>query len=257
MSENEEVKPKKSLAIILAELNELTNLLEEQEGVFEEGQDELLAISYEELETKLKAYRYRIKENEAKRTLLKDEVKRIQSRGKSLDNVNERLKDKMLQALLLFGEDGKSGNKTLKYDDVTFFTKDTEGVQGEFEAYNDLIILVLQKIKSEPEVFNNIDTIAEFMTTVYVDDERKLTLEEAKELFYFATIHITLKLNLMDLIELIDNGGRTIWFNMLSQPEYVGLTVINNKDSVKEYLKDNTHKIPNITIGINTSIQSR
>ena len=84
----------------------------------------------------------------------------------------------------------------------------------------------------------------------------KLTLEEAKALFYFASIHLTLKINISELIEKFDDEP-SVWLDMLSQPEYVGLAVINSKDNVKEYLKDDTHKIPNITLGFNTSIQSR
>jgi len=95
--------------------------IEDNDGVLDESMEERLYINQNELEDKLKAYGYviRLKNNEIK--FIDDEIARLSTFKVIKNNLIERLKKSIQGALLLYGTDGKSGNKQLKYDTLNIY----------------------------------------------------------------------------------------------------------------------------------------
>ena len=92
---------------IQAEYFDIISELEELEGEITPELEERLKINAKELEFKLKAYYYYVKQNEGNIKTLNDEIERLQNKKVSIENINGRLKEKMKEALLLFGNNGK------------------------------------------------------------------------------------------------------------------------------------------------------
>ena len=174
MEENKSKLVAKSLGEVSANLHSLILQLEEQEGEFTPEQEDALAIAEEELEVKLKAYRYRIKENEGVKKVLVDESKRIQSRGKSLMNFNDRLKQRMLEAVLAFGNDTDSFTKRLKYNDVTFFTVNKDTLDGDITFYADCITRLVEQMFEYPDNYKDIDELVAALDTIIISKENAL-----------------------------------------------------------------------------------
>lgn len=247
---------KKSLNQILAELDALQTQLEEQEGLFEDSQLEELAISEEELELKLKAYRFRCKQLEAKRTLLKDETKRLQSRGKSLDAVVDRLKENMLTALLMFGEDTKTETKRLKYDDVTFFTTNREVLAGDVDKFLVFMTSVLEFIFENPTSIEKVEDIKTVVITKLNDTYAiKLpTVEQVDAICSILNYSFVLEVSILDFVnkpylkELLN--GTTV---------YSFTPTLNTKETINFI---NTHSniesvIPEVAVKIKPTLNSR
>jgi hypothetical protein len=195
----------KTMNDILSELNALLELAEEQDGELTDEQLSQLDISNDELEVKLKAYRWRIKEFEATRQLLKDESKRLQERGKGIDGRVDRLKKVMLQAVTLFGNDTKTGTKNLKYDDVTFFTVNKDNLVGDTELFASTIIRILETIFENPAVYaKEIDIyqlVAEVLNEIYEKEiTKKFTVNDVVDIITIISANITIKVNILDFI---------------------------------------------------------
>lgn len=122
--------PKKTLAELIHDLSVIENLIVEQDGELSEENIKSLEITHEQLESKLKAYRYRYKAIQAQREVNKEEVKRIQSRGKTMDNIVDAIKDKMLEAIIAFGQ--KLIVNFFKYS-MLCFTVTTKQLTGNLE----------------------------------------------------------------------------------------------------------------------------
>jgi len=108
---------------------QLMDEIEELEGELTPELENELAINFEELEGKLKAYHYIISVAKGETTTIDDEIKRLQEVKKSKGNLIERLKKSMLGATMLYGDSGKTGNKKLKFDTIQMWTRKTESVQ--------------------------------------------------------------------------------------------------------------------------------
>jgi len=148
----------KNIFNIAEEYMILCNEIEELEGELTPELDERLVINQNELEAKMKAYFHIIQLKESESTLIDDEINRLLEIKKTKEKVIEKLNDRMLFAVKLFGETGKSGNKTLKYDTCSFWT-----------------------VNHKPLVIEDEDTFADNNFIRYVVNE-KLTLEERNKL---------------------------------------------------------------------------
>lgn len=118
---------------IQEEYYEILQQIEELEGEITPELEEALKINKENLEAKIKAYYYYIKQNEGNIKTIEDEIERLQTKIGSITNVNIRLKDKVKEALELFGDDGKSGNKTLKFTDLSIWNVYNKPLRLEIE----------------------------------------------------------------------------------------------------------------------------
>lgn len=93
----------KSLYNINNEYLELINQVENLEGELTVDLENALTINKAELEVKSIAYMEVIKQRESLNTRIDEEIKRLQALKKSNDNLVQRLKNNLLNAVNLFG----------------------------------------------------------------------------------------------------------------------------------------------------------
>ena len=87
-----------------------------------------LEINKDNLKEKLNNYLKAIYSWEADMGVADEEIKRLAANKKVKENRIKRLKSAMLDALLKFGDVGKSGNRTISLPTFTLFTKSTPAV---------------------------------------------------------------------------------------------------------------------------------
>lgn len=117
-----------SLYNIEQNLLRLFDEIDEQEGEITDEQLEQLTISEDRLKEKLKQYQDAIIKWKADAEACKAEEKRIAQVRRKYDNRCERLKESMKEAVIRFGDDGKSGNKFIELYSSRLYTKDTPSV---------------------------------------------------------------------------------------------------------------------------------
>lgn len=116
-----------SLYQIQEDLYRLFDTIEENDGEITDEQYDFLCIKQEELKTKLDSYykATQIWKNDAE--TCKAEKKRINDVQKRYENRVERLKKAMLDAVLQFGEQGKT-NKYIELSTAKLFTRSAKSV---------------------------------------------------------------------------------------------------------------------------------
>lgn len=102
--------------------------IESNDGEISDELYDKLNITKENLHKKLDNYVKAIKSWNGDITVIKDEVKRLQANAKVKDNKIERLKKAMLDAVQMFGTEGKT-NKFVDLPTVRLFTKGTPAVE--------------------------------------------------------------------------------------------------------------------------------
>lgn len=117
-----------SLFSISNELRKVIEDIEIQDGEITPEQEEDLIIGEANLKEKLEHYRKAMLILQYQEQLAADEIKRLQSAKKTKDNIVNRLKTSILNAVLEFGEYGKSGNKVIECETSKFFTANTKSV---------------------------------------------------------------------------------------------------------------------------------
>lgn len=133
-----------SLYQISEDILRIFNDVEANDGEITDEQYEDLTIKQEELKTKLDAYVKAIKSWEVDEKALKEEKKNFNDRQNVLKNRIQRLKDAALQAVLTFGEQGKS-NMFIELPTCRLFSRCSKSVEideeririfmSEFERY--------------------------------------------------------------------------------------------------------------------------
>lgn len=108
---------------------ELLNNIEELEGELTSEIEEQLAINLDDFEAKMMSYSGLISYLKGDLFVINDELQRLTDLKKSKENIIERLKTTMRDAILIYGDDGKSGNKTLDLGSSKFYTKKNEVVK--------------------------------------------------------------------------------------------------------------------------------
>lgn len=131
---------------IKQDLLSLFDEIDENEGEITEEQEHLLAIKQEELNIRLADYHKAITSWNADITACKEEEKRIATVRKKHENRIKRLKKVMLDAVIQFGDEGKSGNKFIELSTLRLYTKGTEKVEVDEERINILIELFVSYI---------------------------------------------------------------------------------------------------------------
>ncbi len=105
--------------------------IEEAEGELTPELEAALEINQKNIESKLRAYRYMILMLKGHVVTIEEEAERLNNLAKSKEKTIERLRDTILQAVLLFGEDGKSGNKKMDFVDFKLWTTNRQSVHIE------------------------------------------------------------------------------------------------------------------------------
>ena len=133
-----------SLYNISEDILRIFNDIESSDGEITEEQYKDLCIKQEELKDKLNSYVKAIKSWEIDEKALKDEKKRFNDRQNVLKNRIERLKNAVLEAVMSFGEHGKT-NMFIELPNYRLFTKSSSSIEidesrisifmAEFERY--------------------------------------------------------------------------------------------------------------------------
>ena len=116
-----------SLYQIQEDILRIFDTVESCEGEITDEQYDALCIKQEELKTKLDAYVKAIKSWEVDEKALKEEKQKLNNRQNVYKNRVQRLKQAALQAVLNFGERGKS-NMFIELQSCRLFTRNSESV---------------------------------------------------------------------------------------------------------------------------------
>ena len=117
-----------SLYSISENILKIFNEIELSEGEITDEQYDILCIKQEELKEKLDSYVKAIKSWEVDEKALKDEKKRFNDRQNVYKNRIERLKAAALQAVLTFGEHGKS-NMFIELPNFRLFSRSSQSIE--------------------------------------------------------------------------------------------------------------------------------
>jgi hypothetical protein len=109
--------------------------IEDAEGVLTEELENRLKINEHEAEKKIKAYHHIITMAKADIAVITDEQDRLSKLKVIKNNLIERLKKYLLEATLLFGYEGKTGNKKLDYDTLKLYTQESESTEVDESVY--------------------------------------------------------------------------------------------------------------------------
>lgn len=198
-----------SLYQISDELLSIFANIEANEG--EVTEEELLAleIKQEELNEKLSSYKKAIRCWESDIDACKQEEKRIKAARQVKENRIDKLKDRMLGAVLQFGYEGKANKKGktnhfYELPDGRIFTKTTESTELNENRINILINLLIEICKENITVCPYNDE--EFYEFILNNVNEKLhTFYEGQEYFTLidlksAIFNYSLDINVKDLI---------------------------------------------------------
>lgn len=198
-----------SLYQISEELLSIFNNIEANEG--EVTEEELLAleIKQEELNEKLASYKKAIRCWESDIDACKQEEKRIKAARQVKENRIDKLKDRMLEAVLQFGYEGKANKKgkTNRYyelPDGRIFTKTTEGTELNENRINILISLLIEICKDDIKTFPyDNEEFYDFILNkineklhIFYESQQDFILEDLKS----AIFNYNIEINIKDLI---------------------------------------------------------
>ena len=124
-----------SLYSIQEDILRIFNDVESNEGEITDEQYNALCIKQDELKSKLESYVKAIKSWEVDEKALKDEKKRFNDRQNIYKNRIERLKKAALDAVLMFGEHGKT-NMFIELPNFRVFTKASKSIEVDEQRIN-------------------------------------------------------------------------------------------------------------------------
>ena len=133
----------------------LMRQIEDLEGEITEELEKELSINKDELESKIKGYHHIILSLTGDMQIIDDETKRLSTLKKTKENLIKRLKKSILEAVNLFGYNGKSGNKKLDFDTIKLYTKDSQAVNVNEDSFYEhaLELIDSEKKVDDEEVF--------------------------------------------------------------------------------------------------------
>jgi hypothetical protein len=117
-----------SLYNISQDILRIFDAIETAEGEITEEQYDELCIKQDELKVKLDAYVKAVKEFQSNADFCKNEKKSINDRQNVYKNRVEKLKSAMLDAVIAFGEEGKT-NKFIELPTCRLFTKASKSIE--------------------------------------------------------------------------------------------------------------------------------
>jgi len=160
------------------------------------------------LEDKMHSIFFIKKEKENDILMLNDEITRLGTNVKSIDIVIKKVKEIGLDAVLEFGANGKSGNKTLKYPDLSIWTVNRES-------------LVVPEDLSEALAYGR---------NLLLEGEEELALQDGKLFKY--TIHLPELC--VDCVKAISTAIKTVH---IMKDEDIQINI--NTDEIKDRIRIN------------------
>lgn len=244
-----------SLFSISNDLRKIIEDIEIQGGEITPEQEEDLIISEANLKEKLEHYRKAILILEYQEQLAYDEIKRLQSAKKTKDNIVNRLKTNVLNAVLEFGECGKSGNKVIECETSKFFTANTKSVVLDEYKIGVLITMFIDWA----DTLNNVDMLDNSFGSndnfapnsiidiinkkahekELIDDDFNFTVDD----LYLTRIEISYDLSIFQLLEA---DARGLLRETINNSHRVNIVSALNKFEIKKSIEGNI--TPNVTV---------
>ena len=223
-----------SLYNISNDILSIFNEIELTDGEVTDEQYNALIIKQEELKTKLDAYVKAIKSWEADEKALKEEKKRFNDRQNVFKNRIERLKAAALQAVLNFGEQGKS-NMFVELPTCRLFSRASKSVEidesrisifmEEFERYvRELVDADVLYTGKDVDLQGILDAINANCRATHGEDFEEFTLNDL----------IALKINVSQTASVYDlfKSGHALQLYG-NEPIYTHMEVTTSKDDWK------------------------
>ena len=223
--------------------------LEENGGELTPELEERLVINEQNLKEKLNGYRKIYTKYKLDAEACKKEETRISCIRKVKENNAERLRNTMYEAVVKFGDEGKSGNKTIDLVDSKLYTKKSKSCVID-EKYSDILkTIFFEYIFSLYDNGMLEDISLDIKRVVYRINEAFINSypEEAKELYetrghYFTkedlllfNVNIQFNISLADLIQLDKYSIVDAYFSNTEK----AVIIENNKSSRIKPLLDN------------------
>lgn len=242
---------KENLFQIQAELQDIILQLEEGEAT-----DELIAklgVTEENLKDKIAAYLQVIKRYQADVTECKQEKDRVNQIQKVRNNVCERLKKMVLEAVLQFGSIGKSGNRVIEGSTYKVYSTSRDTVVVDSIYVADIIkhfVSIVTEYLSSTEVQEGLDLdylaklISKYMEAEKQSNELVSNEEKDKEIsvtrddLTAIETEITINLRLSDLANPA-NFNLATWIGQ--NPHKVSVSQKINLVTLKEQYKLNAN----------------
>ena len=228
-----------SLFSISNEMLDIINQLEEGEAT-----DELLeklAITEDNLRDKIADYLQVIRRYEADSKDCANEVARINQIKKVKTNTITRMKNLVLDAVLAFGSEGKSGNRSIEGSTFKVYTKNAKSVVVDEFLASDIInkfIDIVTEYLSSTEIQESLDH--EYLAKIISkhlqadgSEDNMVTKEDLESL----NVNVTINISLADLAN-VENFNLATWIGQ--NPHKVSVAADVNKTYLKELLTLNT-----------------
>lgn len=244
-----------SLFSISNELRRVIEDIEIQDGEITPEQEEDLIIGEANLKEKLEHYRKAILILQYQEQLAADEIKRLQSAKKTKDNIVNRLKDNVLNAVLEFGEYGKSGNKVIECETSKFFTANTKSVvldEGKISILIEMFIDWANTLNDVDMLDDSFGGSGDFDPNSIIDiinkkahekglieDDFNFTVDD----LYLTNINISYNLSMSELLK----GDATGLVREVVNNEH-RVRIIPNLDKVEIKKSIESNITPNVTI---------
>ena len=195
-----------SLYEISDELLSIFNEIENNDGEVNEEQLQALEIAQENLQEKLASYKRAIRCWESDINACKEEEKRIKTARQIKENRIDKLKDRMLGAVIQFGYEGKPNKKGktnhfYELPDGRIFTKTTESVEINENRINILINLLIEICKenteslsiNKEELYNDILNKINEKLHLFYEGQEDFTIDDLNLLVFDYSVEINLK----------------------------------------------------------------
>lgn len=217
-----------SLYTIEAELSAIFEELEDNGGEFTEDIEKRLTITEEKFKEKVNSYCEAISIFNEFVNNAKCEKKRINELQKSRENIVEKLKNRILYAVLAYGKEGKTGNKTCELPTRKLYTKTTKSIEIVEDRVNNLLNAIRDVIKEHAFI---LDSNPEHLVKIINDNRTKYgleadyTIDDIKNLKFTVTKQFTFE-------ELLQNYGLVQDINKeeMIPSRYEFNAVIDSKD---------------------------
>lgn len=261
----------KSLYAISFELESLIDKIIESDGEITDDIENQLKISKEELYQKLGNYRRAVCMIENRAAACKAEKQRLDVLQKTRERAAKRLKDSMLEALLLYGETGKAGNKVIELDDCRLSTRNTIECIVETNLVLKLLDACLDRFRElwnadmldyDKDDIDNLD-VDDFIQTINQNfaAENEDVAEHIKEklgtLFTRADLESTkikveITIPLIELCKMINYDIINTYFNHEHQ---ANISIDSSKSDYKSYIQNRNAQLLVAYLCQNQSLQ--
>lgn len=223
-----------SLYQISEDILRIFNDIESVEGEITDEQYDALCIKQEELKTKLDDYVKAIKSWEVDEKALKDEKKRFNDRQNVFKNRIERLKAAALQAVLAFGEHGKT-NMFIELPNCRLFSRSSQSVEinetrisifmEEFERYiRELVDADILYAGKDVDLQGILDCINANVRATHGEDFEPYTINDL----------IAMKININQTASIYDLFKSGLALNLYGkEPIYTHMENVTSKDDWK------------------------